>query len=144
MNRNTLVVAVACGLAGVAVGVGYKADARPGDPPSRPAATRPVASPTHTSTLPHCQNEDGSGGPLPCRWDGSHDGNGEGLSYTITKSGLTVYDMPKGWPHVGHELADALAESGAPHADTYRWESCVVDVHHYKIVICPNGMAADL
>jgi hypothetical protein len=37
--------------------------------------------------LPACTFEDGSGGPLPCSWNFTHeDGNGQGLAYWITKS----------------------------------------------------------
>lgn len=44
------------------------------------------------------------------------------------------------WRHVGQSLADALAEGGAPHADTRRWERCYV--HRFNgehIVACPMG-----
>ena len=33
--------------------------------------------------LPDCTYEDGSGGPVPCVWDASERGNGEGRSYVV-------------------------------------------------------------
>lgn len=33
--------------------------------------------------LPACAVEDGSSGPLPCMWDASKQGNGEGMSYIV-------------------------------------------------------------
>ena len=49
-------------------------------------------SPATPPTLPYCANEDGSGGPIPCRWDASVLGNGMGDSFTITSPGVFVYD----------------------------------------------------
>ena len=41
--------------------------------------------------MPHCNYEDGSGGSLPCYWNGSVAGNGEGRSYWISPNGRTHY-----------------------------------------------------
>lgn len=33
--------------------------------------------------VPDCVEEDGSGGPVPCYWDGTERGNGVGESYIV-------------------------------------------------------------
>lgn len=38
---------------------------------------------TEPAPLPPCAYEDGSGGPVPCYWDGSSMGNGIGDSYIV-------------------------------------------------------------
>lgn len=43
-----------------------------------------AATPPHHPTLPLCEVEDGSSGPLPCRWDAGTEGNGIGRSFTVT------------------------------------------------------------
>jgi len=37
----------------------------------------------HSDNLPPCGNEDGSSGPVPCRWNAQEQGNGIGTSVTI-------------------------------------------------------------
>jgi hypothetical protein len=44
------------------------------------------------SAIPDCEVEDGSSGPIPCRWDAGVLGNGIGESFTITSPGVFVYD----------------------------------------------------
>lgn len=53
----------------------------------RPEDPRPASA-----ALPMCEEEDGSSGPIPCRWDASVAGNGVGVSFTITEPGVFVYD----------------------------------------------------
>lgn len=51
--------------------------------------------PIDLSTLPICTQEDGSdpGQVLPCHWDANVQGNGQGLSFTLTEaSGVPLYD----------------------------------------------------
>lgn len=48
------------------------------------------------------------------------------------------------WFRVTPELADVLAESGLPHADTRRWERCVVHVGDTDRIFCPNGFTAGI
>lgn len=96
------------------------------------------------SGLPHCREEDGSSGPLPCSWnfhDGrGTDGNNRGLSYWIGRHGRTHYVWPGPaqypWHAVGQPLADALAEGV-----TRRWERCRTTGVHRRVirVACPNG-----
>ena len=50
-------------------------------------------SPATPPTLPYCLQEDGSAGPIPCRWDASVLGNKRGVSFTITAPGVFVYDQ---------------------------------------------------
>lgn len=38
----------------------------------------------HHRSLPPCVEEDGSGGPVPCLWDGPHRGNGRGARVVVT------------------------------------------------------------
>jgi hypothetical protein len=38
----------------------------------------------HRPSLPPCVEEDGSGGPVPCLWDGPHRGNGRGNRVVVT------------------------------------------------------------
>lgn len=78
--RNALIVGVG---ALWVVSLGYLAFGEP----------EPVQAQTPISvTLPACENEDGSGGPIPCRWDAGESGNGEGLSFTIVAPNVYVYD----------------------------------------------------
>jgi hypothetical protein len=53
-------------------------------------------------TTPACQIEDGSSGPLPCRWDAQHSGNGQGRSFTIEPlaDGGRVFRYDDGRVHV--------------------------------------------
>lgn len=44
---------------------------------------------------PACVNEDGSGSPLPCRWDAQLEGNGVGHSFSVFAAGLLG---PRGRP----------------------------------------------
>lgn len=43
----------------------------------------------HSHSLPECTVEDGSSGPLPCKWDGG--ANHTGRSYVIHSDGSTTY-----------------------------------------------------
>lgn len=43
-------------------------------------------------TIPACEVEDGSSGPVPCRWQADEAGNGIGLSFTITEPNHYLYD----------------------------------------------------
>jgi len=43
------------------------------------------------------------------------------------------------WNLVPQELADALAEGGAPDATTRDWEVCRVRLDDTTIVVCPDG-----
>lgn len=47
-----------------------------------------TATQVEVDAAPHspCRYEDGSGGPLPCIWDGRHMGNGVGRSYIMRRS----------------------------------------------------------
>lgn len=45
-----------------------------------------------TAPLPACAVEDGSSGPIPCRWQADVAGNGIGESFTITAPDVYVYD----------------------------------------------------
>ena len=47
-------------------------------------------APRPSSAVP-CRFEDGSGGRLPCYWDGGSFGNGVGLSYWIDRHDVTHY-----------------------------------------------------
>lgn len=50
------------------------------------------------------------------------------------------YNLPKGWTWVDQELADALAEGGAPDATERDWESCIVKYKlRHATVKCPDG-----
>lgn len=100
------------------------------------------------SNLPSCKYEDGSGGRRPCSWNVNEgDGNGIGLAYWVSKSGHTNYvwahspmiDRPHfRWVH--SDEADALAESGYPHATTRHWERCIIRHGDGRAVVrCPNG-----
>lgn len=40
---------------------------------------------------PPCASDDGSG-PIPCRWDASIQGNGEGTSFTVLAPGVFAYE----------------------------------------------------
>lgn len=44
----------------------------------------PVTGYAVPAVLPPCVNEDGSGGPVPCLWDGTRMGNGVGATYVVT------------------------------------------------------------
>lgn len=46
-----------------------------------------------SSALPHCREEDGSGGPRPCTWNvgPGQDGNGYGLAYWVGRHGHVHY-----------------------------------------------------
>lgn len=66
------------------------ADYYRGTPPKVPAHTRIV--------LPSCKFEDGSGGPLPCRWDAGYvgpDSNGIGLSFDVYPVGKRAHGVQK-------------------------------------------------
>ena len=52
---------------------------------SAPAAPVRVVQPAVTPITP-CNEEDGSGQALPCRWDASVSGNGVGLSFTVRRA----------------------------------------------------------
>ena len=56
--------------------------------------TKP-AGPDLTS-LPHCANEDGSGGPRPCTWNVGPgvDGNGYGRALWVDRTGGIHYLQP--------------------------------------------------
>lgn len=97
------------------------------------------------SGLPDCRNEDGSGQASACSWnfDGSHDGNGIGLSYWADKHDRIHYVWPSSpvtsrWHWVGQELADALAEGDQPGR---HWERCITNGVHSRVirVHCPDG-----
>lgn len=47
--------------------------------------------PTWSDGVAACQEEDGStpGQPFPCRWEAAEQGNGHGLTYTLTAPGET-------------------------------------------------------
>lgn len=49
----------------------------------------PALPPADSGRLPVCEQEDGSSGPLPCRWDGGP--NGQGLHYVIGADGSINY-----------------------------------------------------
>lgn len=53
------------------------------------ATDAPAQPHSHTHSLSECVNEDGSGGPLPCKWDGG--ANHTGRSYVINEDGSTTY-----------------------------------------------------
>lgn len=110
-----------------------------------------------SSTLPHCEQEDGSGpGPLPCSWNfepqSSPDGNGRGLAYWIGTQRVIHYvwrhdptnrptpNHPQ-WRWLTSAQADAFAEGGYP-ANT-PWAKCVQwHTNGYRTggLFCPNGI----
>ena len=179
MTKNTRAAAVigACLLTATIIslhGSGSSATPLPKVAPGKPILA-PVAS---SPGLPSCVEEDGSGGPRPCHWNGHIDGNGVGLSYVVHTDGTVTYDPgqhdPAGtnapmwmwvadedthagseihqayevgtqrdwvWMRVDHELGDALAEGGAPHADTRDWSRCVFSP---VVVVCPDGWVENL
>lgn len=64
-------------------------------------------------------------------------------AFTLVSSNGAFSHFTNRWEAVPMALADALAESGAPHADTRRWENCAVrppltDTGLTR-VICPDG-----
>lgn len=74
ITRNTIAAVLAI-TAGLTIGaLTTPADATP--------ATAPITTP--------CAYEDGSGGPLPCRWDAGTAGNGIGESFTVHPGGPTT------------------------------------------------------
>lgn len=48
----------------------------------------PVAGYPLAAYVPPCVDEDGSGGPVPCLWDGTRMGNGVGATYVVLRSDL--------------------------------------------------------
>lgn len=48
------------------------------------AVHRAISPALERLTLPACAVEDGSSGPLPCRWDAATSGNGRGESFTVS------------------------------------------------------------
>jgi hypothetical protein len=70
----------------------------PGPTPSH------VPSTAQQGALPACEVEDGSSGPIPCRWQADVAGNGLGSSFTITAPNVYVYD--DGHTEVVHEDGD--------------------------------------
>lgn len=50
-----------------------------------------TTDPRSLPTIPPCASDDGSG-PLPCHWDATAQGNGEGDSFTINADGTITYD----------------------------------------------------
>lgn len=98
------------------------------------------------NNLPPCPYEDGSRVTLRCIWLGQERANGEGRTYWFAthRPLMPHYVWPSspanhGWEWVDHELADALAEGGSLHADTRRWERCVVNVGPTTVVRCADG-----
>lgn len=57
------------------------------DVPAAEAQPVPVVQ-----TIPACEVEDGSSGPIPCRWQADEAGNGTGVSFTITEPNHYLYD----------------------------------------------------
>lgn len=43
------------------------------------------------ANLPACVEEDGSGGPIPCYWDASTRGNGQGTSLVFLGDNAWIY-----------------------------------------------------
>lgn len=78
-----------------------------------PANAEPVNEPVHKAQRMYlCVYEDGSGGPLPCVWDGRHMGNGHGRS-------LVYFTCPHRPHHrcgnfVTHRRAHRLMMQAAP------------------------------
>lgn len=94
MRTSTLAAAIVTGTAlGTAIVAGsllaaYHPAPTAGVPTWEDAVDRVVAqhqqAPTSAPTSPaHCRQEDGSGSPLPCRWDATTDGAGTGRSYWV-------------------------------------------------------------
>lgn len=96
--------------------------------------------------LPTCPYEDGSRVTPRCIWIGSRDGNGYGLSYYfLSHNPMQAHYVwssnptGHGWRWVSPELGDALAEGGSLHADTRRWERCIVHYGSTTVVRCADG-----
>lgn len=102
MTKNRATIALTALLFPLAIVAGFTADTW--NPYARATAHKVIApqvvndaatpdpTPTRHAPLPPCASEDGSGGPIPCRWDASEAGNGIGRSFTIIDAHTWVYD----------------------------------------------------
>lgn len=67
-----------------------------------------------------------------------------GTVWQATRSSASVRDpfahFNDTWTPVPAEIADTLAESGLPHADTRPWENCAIHWGRTTTrIICPDG-----
>lgn len=95
--------------------------------------------------LPPCPEEDAPG---PCYWDAGSSGNHSGFSFWVDSHQRVHYigvfrSFGYYWEPVSTALADVLAESSYPHADSRVWENCAVRIargHNRKApLVCPDG-----
>lgn len=78
----------------------------------------PIAS-AQASTLPLCQNEDGSIGTTldgqtifeDCHWDAAHQGNGQGQSFDVVSGQYIYSDTTQGLEALAWDLFDATQAS---------------------------------
>lgn len=99
MTKNRATIALAAVLFPLAAVAGFTADSW--NPYSKVPTTTPapviqvidaVDDAATPDPLPPCEVEDGSSGPIPCRWDAQKSGNGKGRSFTILDAHTWVYD----------------------------------------------------
>lgn len=108
------------------------------------------------STLPTCTEEDASSGPVPCSWNflaadtappaGYNPRRVHAFHYTGTSEAPRIHYVwaanpaaAARWEWVRSPMADALAESDAPHASTRDWRRCVVRHADTTVVRCADG-----
>lgn len=97
MTKNRATIALTATLFPLALVAGFTADtwnpySRTTPPPAPAPVVQVIDDAATPDPLPPCASEDGSGGPIPCRWDASKEGNGIGTSFTILDEHTWIYD----------------------------------------------------
>jgi hypothetical protein len=81
-------IARVCAIAAASAGVTLAAPTVAAAIDAAIAHASPVAGYPLAAYVPPCVEEDGSGGPVPCLWDGTTRGNRTGRTFVVLRSDL--------------------------------------------------------